>query len=55
MLRQELTTEPRLDDTLKDSIVHALMASDFVTMEELRRVVDAARRRLVEGTEDRAA
>ncbi|HUN52858.1 MAG TPA: hypothetical protein VMU42_17165 [Candidatus Sulfotelmatobacter sp.] len=49
---QDLTREPRLDDAFEDSIVRALMASDCVTIEELRRLVDAARRRLADRAEN---
>lgn len=47
MPHQDLTTEPKLDEALADSIVHAVMASDFVSMEELRRTLEAARRKLI--------
>jgi hypothetical protein len=50
MQHQDLRTEPDLDEALEDSIVHAVMASDLVTMEELRAMLEAARRKLLVDT-----
>jgi hypothetical protein len=38
--------EPKLDDLLSDPILDVLLARDGISREELRRVVDQARRTL---------
>jgi hypothetical protein len=38
--------EPSLDDLLNDPILHALLARDGLTVEELRRFLDEMKRRL---------
>ena len=40
------TREPDLDEALRDPIVLALMASDGVSLEDMRQLMEAARRRL---------
>ena len=55
MPHRDLTTEPKLDEALADSIVQAIMASDCVSMAELRRVLERARRKLSAEAEDLAA
>lgn len=39
-------TEPRLEDMISDPIVHLVMRRDRISVEDVRAVVDAARRRL---------
>jgi hypothetical protein len=38
--------EPSLDDLLSDPILHALLARDGLTVEEVRRFLDEMKRRL---------
>ncbi len=41
-----LGLEPRLSDVLKDPVIHAVMARDGVTEDELRSVILCAQRNL---------
>ena len=38
--------EPSLDDLLSDAILHALLARDGLTVDEVRRFLDEMKRRL---------
>jgi hypothetical protein len=40
------TPEPSLDDLFDDPILHALLASDGLKLEEVRRFLDEMKRRL---------
>lgn len=43
--------EPPLDCLLENPLTHAVMASDRVGSEELRRILDAARERIIRAGE----